>query len=78
MAGRRVLRTPATPMRVDARRVVLVGTVLWFVAGVVLLASWSWLDRHHHLNWLWTSGAGAVLGVLGLFLMGKHRTEGRW
>lgn len=73
----RVLRTPPTPLRVDAARVVLAGTVLWVAAGVLLLPFWAWLHRNHHMTWLWTCAAGAVLGVAGLVLMSRHRGEGR-
>lgn len=64
-------------MHVDARLVVLVGTVAWFVAAVVLAFCWSWLDAHDHRIWLWTSLSGGVLGLAGLLLMGKHHGEGR-
>ena len=75
--SRRVLRTPPTPMRVDARRVVAVGTAAWALAAIALATLWSWLGHHDHRIWLWTCVCGAVLGALGLALMGKHRGEGR-
>ena len=65
-------------MRVDARRVVLLGTVAWTVAALVLLPFWSWLGRHDHRIVLWTCVCGAGLGLAGLLLMGRHRTEGRF
>lgn len=64
-------------MRVDARRVVLLGTAAWTVATLALLPFWSWLGRHDHRIWLWTCGCAAVLGAVGLILMRKHRGEGR-
>jgi uncharacterized membrane protein YfcA len=77
-AGRaRVLRTPPTPMRVDARRVIAVGTLAWAATAIVLAVFWTWLGRHDHRIWLWTCVCGAILGVLGLVLIGKHRGEGR-
>jgi hypothetical protein len=73
----RVLRTPPTPMRVEARRVILLGTVAWTTAALVLALFWSWLGRHDHRIWFWTCVCAAVLGLLGLVLMRKHRGEGR-
>ena len=74
----RVLRTPPTPMRVDARRVIALGTAAWVAAAVVAALFWSWLGRHDHRIWFWTCLCGAVLGGLGLVLVGRHRGEGRW
>jgi hypothetical protein len=70
------LITPAA-MQVDSRRVVLVGTAIWVLGFVVLLPFWGWLGHHDHRIWLWTCLAGAVLGLVGLFLVRKHRGEGR-
>lgn len=64
-------------MRVDARRVVALGTVLWSAAAVGLAPFWSWLGGHDHRIWLWTCVAGGLLGGLGLLLMGRHRDQGR-
>lgn len=70
-----LVRPPA--VRMNARRIALVGTALWFVAFVVLLCFWGWLGEHDHRDWLWTSLAGWILGVLGTLLVSKHRHEGR-
>lgn len=64
-------------MRIDARRVVAVGTIAWLVGFLALLPFYGWLGHHGHRVWLWTCLAGAVLGVLGYALMAKHRREGR-
>jgi len=64
-------------LAVNARKVVLVGTSLFFLAFVVLLPFWSWLGAHDHRVWLWTTLAGWVLGALALPLIGKHTGEGR-
>lgn len=66
-----------TALQVDARKVVLLGTAVWFVLAVVSLCFFSWLDRHGHRIWFWTSLDGFVLGLIGLLLMVKHRREGR-
>jgi MFS family permease len=65
------------PVRINARRIVQAGTLLWFLAFVALLPFWGWLGDHHHRVWLWTCLAGWVLGLLGLALMVRHRRVGR-
>jgi hypothetical protein len=64
-------------VRINARRIVAVGTGLWFVAFVVLLPFYGWLGDHGHRNWLWTALAGWLLGLLGLAVMSRHRRAGR-
>jgi hypothetical protein len=76
MATERELVTPP-PVQMNARRIVAAGTLLWFVAFVVLLPFWDSLGRHHHRIWLWTCLAGWVLGLLGWSLMTRHRAQGR-
>lgn len=66
---------PAVQM--NARRIVAAGTAVWFVAFVVLLPFYGWLGRHDHRIWLWTSLAGAVLGLMGWSIMVHHRRLGR-
>ena len=63
--------------QINARRIVMAGTALWFVAFVVLLPFYDWLGTHHHRLWLWTCLAGWVLGLLGLLIMVRHRRLGR-
>jgi MFS family permease len=65
------------PVQMNARRLVAIGTALWFVAFVVLLPFWGWLGRHGHRGWLWTCLAGTVCGVLGWLIMNQHRKKGR-
>jgi hypothetical protein len=65
------------PVPINARRIVAIGTGLWFVAFVVLLAAHSWVDDHHHRLWLWTCLAGWLLGLLGSAIMLRHRRMGR-
>ena len=62
---------------VDARKVILLGTALFFVVFLVLLPFWSWLGDHGHRVWLWTALSGSVLGISSLPLIGKHAGEGR-
>lgn len=63
--------------RINARRIVIIGTVVWFAAFVALLPFYGWLGRHDHRIWLWTCLAGWCLGLLGLGLMSRHRRAGR-
>ncbi|SHH25662.1 Protein of unknown function [Jatrophihabitans endophyticus] len=65
------------PVQMNARRIVAVGTALWFVAFVVLVPFWGWLGRHDHRSWLWTCLAGWLLGLLGWSIMSRHRAMGR-
>jgi hypothetical protein len=71
----RLARPPA--VQLNAGRVVLTGTALWFAAFLVLLPCWAWLGRHDHRDWLWTCLAGGVLGLAGYALMARHRRAGR-
>jgi uncharacterized protein DUF2530 len=59
------VRSGVEPLDVDGTRTVLVGTVLWAVAFVVLLPFWDRLEADGRLWWLWTCAAGFALGLLG-------------
>ncbi len=61
----RPTRPSPPPLRVDTARVVLVGTALWAVALVVLLALGDRVDR----VWTWTCLAAIALALLGLAIM---------
>jgi hypothetical protein len=64
-------------VQINARRIVAIGTLLWFVAFVVLLPFYGWLGDHSHRIWLWTCLAGWVLGLVGWSIMRRHRRAGR-
>lgn len=53
-------REELRPLDVDAARVVVVGTVLWALALVVVLLAGSPRD------WAWICACGVGLGLLGL------------
>lgn len=76
MASQRRLVQPA-PVQMNARRIVAVGTLVWFIAFAVLLPFYGWLGRHDHRIWLWTCLAGGLLGILGWSIMMRHRSLGR-
>jgi uncharacterized protein DUF2530 len=65
------------PVQINARRIVAAGTLMWFVAFVVLLPFWHRLGADHHRIWLWTCLAGWILGLLGWSVMRRHRRAGR-
>ncbi len=58
-------RPSPPPLRVETRRVVLVGTVLWALALVVVLLLGDRVDR----VWTWTCVCGLVLAAGGLAIM---------
>ena len=76
MADKRELVQPPA-VQINARRIVAIGTALFFLGFLVLLPFYGWLGRHDHRLWLWTCLAGALLGVLGYSIMRRHRSEGR-
>lgn len=60
------------PMEFDLARVVLIGTVLYAVAAVVLLALNTPLTHAGHGRWPWVAVSGAVLGLLGLYYLKRR------
>jgi len=62
---------------INARRVVVVIELAWFVGFLALLPFYGWLDHHDHLIWLSTALAGWCLGLVGLAIMSRHRRAGR-
>jgi hypothetical protein len=74
-APRKLVQPPAAQM--NTRRIVAVGTGLFFLAFLALLPFYRWLGEHHHRVWLWTCLAGALLGIAGWSIMVKHKHEGR-
>jgi hypothetical protein len=75
-SGQRVLVQPPA-VQINARRIVAIGTALYFLGFVVLLPWYGSLGHHHHRVWLWTCLAGWVLGLIGSAIMARHRAEGR-
>ncbi|MDH6126239.1 DUF2530 domain-containing protein [Kitasatospora sp. GP82] len=71
---------PKTPLRpspppLEANDVAIVGggTVLWFVAFLVLLPFHNSLQRSGHGNWPWICLAGGCLGLIGLWYCRARR-----
>lgn len=65
-------------MEFDLARVVLIGTVLYAVAAVVLLALSTPLTHAGHGRWPWIAVSGFGLGLLGLsYLRRRDRAIAR-
>jgi len=64
-------------VQINARRIVAIGTLLWFVAFVALLPFYGWRGDHGNRIWLWTCLAGWTLGLIGSAIMRRHRRIGR-
>ena len=62
--------------QIDARRIVLVGTALWFVAFVVLLPFWTWLGRTTTGSGCGPAWPAGVLGLAGLAIMMQAPARG--
>jgi fatty acid desaturase len=76
----RGLHVPAAGVEVpirdaDAVRPVTVGTVLWAIAFVALLAIKPTLDDHDATWWLWVPVAGFVLGLAGIVATRRRRNR---
>jgi len=66
--------TTVAPLDVDGTTAVAVGTVLWGVAGVVLLVFFrDRLADDATMWWLWTCLAGFGLGLLGYVVCARRR-----
>lgn len=63
------LRPSPEPVQFDGTKLVVAGSIAWFVGFVVLLFMKSELDAAGQTVWLWTCLAGWVLGLLGIGLM---------
>jgi hypothetical protein len=61
-----IRRTPPEPLPNDGVRTVVIGTILWTVALVVLLPFWSRLEDAGRLWWIPTCAVAVGLGLLGL------------
>ncbi|HWG27928.1 DUF2530 domain-containing protein [Actinospica sp.] len=69
--GTRELK-PMEPMEVDLARIVLLGTVLYAVAAVILLPMQSSLTHDGHGRWPWVAVSGVGLGLLGYWYLKRR------
>ncbi len=59
-------RPDPPPLPTDDRRVVLAGTVVWAVLGVLALVFRGQLEADGRGWWVWTPLVGVLLGLYGL------------
>ena len=68
---------PLPPVTTGIWHIAIPGTIIWFVALVVLLFFIPDLQANEGMIWLWTCVAGFVLGLLGLSVYGWQRRAAR-
>jgi hypothetical protein len=61
------------PLPVDGVQAVVVGIGLWLIGLVTLLALHSKLAERGATWWIWVMGAGAALGLPGLWFVLRRR-----
>lgn len=74
---KRPTRPDPEPLEFDEVLVVGVGTALWGLAFLVLLALRHTLAKHGSAWWLWVCVAGFTLGLLGLRTVSRRRDRPR-
>ena len=65
------------PVRTGLWHIAVPGTVIWFVATIVLLFFIPSLQANDALIWLWTCIAGFTLGMVGLCVYALQRRAAR-
>jgi hypothetical protein len=65
------------PLDVDGVRSMVVGTLGWLVAFLVLLPFHAALREQDRVWWLWTCLTGVALGLLGLAYCLRRRNRSR-
>jgi hypothetical protein len=60
------------PMEVDLSRIVLLGTVLYALAAMVMLPLQTSLTHSGHGRWPWTAVSGVALGLMGLYYVKRR------
>jgi hypothetical protein len=60
------------PMEFDLAKVVLIGTVLYAIAAVVMLPLHTSLTNDGRGRWPWIAVSGAGLGLLGLYYLKRR------
>jgi hypothetical protein len=53
------------PLEVNGITAVTLGTFVWFIAFVALVFARDWLADTNRSHWIWISGSGFILGLLG-------------
>ncbi len=65
------------PVTAGLWHIAVPGTVIWFIAFVVLLFFIPELQANDAMIWLWTCLAGFVLGLMGLSVYAMQRRAAR-
>lgn len=65
------------PVTAGLWHIAVPGTVIWFIAFVVLLFFIPELQANNAMVWLWTCLAGFVLGLMGLTVYSLQRRAAR-
>jgi uncharacterized protein DUF2530 len=65
-------REAPEPLEGPVVATVVVGTVIWFLLFVGQLPFYGWFADHGHAWWVWTCGAGAGLGLVGLWYVRRR------
>ncbi|PJJ61982.1 DUF2530 domain-containing protein [Compostimonas suwonensis] len=65
------------PAQTDDRWPLLVGTILWLVAGAVMLIVFGALDAAGRGWWLWVCCIGVGIGLVGLLVAVRNRRRAR-
>lgn len=55
-------------MEVDVFKIVLIGTVLYAIAFLIMLPFHTSLSNAGHPRWVWIALSGVVLGLMGLVI----------
>jgi len=66
-------RPDPPPLPTNDRRTVDVGTIVWGVLLVLAIAFHGRLGESGHGWWVWVPVAGVLLGLLGLWYLGRRR-----
>ena len=54
------------PLEIDGITAVLVGTIVWTVATVIMILMRDQLEASGRGNWIWICACGVLLGLLGI------------
>lgn len=60
------------PVEIDAKKIVLTGTLIWVLVFIVLAALYPALADAGLQWWLHTAGVGILLGIVGLIMIRKR------
>ena len=54
------------PLEIDGITAVIVGTIVWTVATVIMILMRDQLEASGRGNWIWICACGVLLGLLGI------------